>query len=123
LGDPRLATWLEEATGLRHASVMIENMLDPQSVMLDGLLPRDAPDALVERTQPPPRSVSSNKNAPTPRLIAADMGRTRRHSGPLRSRSLTASRPSSPRSSGGMSSNEIDENRARLVVRTRTALR
>ncbi|MGX1791188.1 ROK family transcriptional regulator [Bosea sp. NPDC055332] len=74
-GDARLVTWLDEAAAsLRQAVVMIENMLDPQTVILGGVLPRPVLNALVARIEPLPRSVSLNKAADTPRLIAAEMG-------------------------------------------------
>ncbi len=73
--DPRLLAWLDEAaSSLRQAVVMIENMLDPQTVILGGVLPRPVLKALVARIEPLPRSVSFNKTADTPRLIAAEMG-------------------------------------------------
>lgn len=73
-GDPRLSVWLNEAAlSLRQAIVIIENMLDPQAVVLGGLLPRPVLAALIARILPLPRSVSSN-NADTPRIIAAELG-------------------------------------------------
>lgn len=73
--DPRLLAWLgEAASSLRQAVVMIENMLDPQTVILGGVLPRPVLEALVARIEPLPRSVSLDKAADTPRLIAAEMG-------------------------------------------------
>ncbi|KRE24442.1 hypothetical protein ASE66_04220 [Bosea sp. Root483D1] len=74
-GDVRLLAWLDEAAAsLRQAVVMIENMLDPQTVILGGVLPRPVLEALIARIEPLPRSVSLNKAADTPRLIAAEMG-------------------------------------------------
>jgi hypothetical protein len=52
---------------------MIENMLDPQAVILGGVLPRPVLAALIARIPPLPRSVSFN-DADTPRIIAAEMG-------------------------------------------------
>ncbi|TCR67536.1 ROK family transcriptional regulator [Bosea sp. BK604] len=73
-GDPRLSVWLDEAAAsLRQAIVMIENMLDPQAVVLGGVLPQPVLAALIKRILPLPRSVSSN-NAEIPRIIAAEMG-------------------------------------------------
>jgi predicted NBD/HSP70 family sugar kinase len=74
-GDTRLLAWLDEAaSSLRQAVVMIENMLDPQTVILGGVLPRPVLEALVARIEPLPRSVSLDKAADTPRLIVAEMG-------------------------------------------------
>lgn len=74
-GDERLLAWLDEAAAsLRQAVVMIENMLDPQTVILGGVLPRAVLEALLARIEPLPRSVSLNKAVGTPRLIAAEMG-------------------------------------------------
>lgn len=73
--DARMLAWLDEAAAsLRQAVVMIENMLDPQTVILGGVLPRPVLEALIARIAPLPRSVSLNKAADTPRLIAAEMG-------------------------------------------------
>lgn len=74
-GDSRLLDWLDEAaSSLRQAIVMIENMLDPQTVILGGVLPRPVLQALLARIEPLPRSVSLDKAADTPRLIVAEMG-------------------------------------------------
>jgi predicted NBD/HSP70 family sugar kinase len=74
-GDWRLAAWLDEAAAsLRQAIVMIENMLDPQAVILGGVLPQSVLEALIARILPLPRSVSLNKASDTPRIIAAEMG-------------------------------------------------
>lgn len=74
-GDSRLLAWLDEAaSSLRQAIVMIENMLDPQTVILGGVLPRPVLQALLARIEPLPRSVSLDKAADTPRLIVAEMG-------------------------------------------------
>ncbi|KUL92963.1 hypothetical protein DK26_27095 [Bosea sp. WAO] len=74
-GDARLLAWLDEAAAsLRQAVVMIENMLDPQTVILGGVLPLPVLEALVSRIEPLPRSVSLNKAAQTPRLTPAEMG-------------------------------------------------
>lgn len=73
--DGRLLAWLDEAAAsLRQAVAMIENMLDPQTVILGGVLPRPVLEALIARIEPLPRSVSLNKAVDTPRLIATEIG-------------------------------------------------
>lgn len=74
-GDPRLDSWLSEAAAsLRQAIVTLENILDPQTVILGGVLPQPMLADLIARMSPLPKSVSSNKSAAAPRVIAAETG-------------------------------------------------
>ncbi|WP_171179240.1 ROK family transcriptional regulator [Ruegeria sp. HKCCD8929] len=74
--DPDLMAWLETATtALGHAMAIVENMFDPQAVVLGGAMPDAILDHLVTRTPLPDLSVSNRPHAPHPRLIRGASGR------------------------------------------------
>lgn len=74
-GDPALRRWLgEAATSLRNAIVTVENLFDPEAVIIGGLLPDAMLDALVDAIEPLPPSVSSRHNAGGARLMKAAAG-------------------------------------------------
>lgn len=74
-GDQRLAGWIDRAARkLQHAIVVLENCLDPQSVILGGIAPRPILEAIAAKLTPLPRSVSSNRAGDTPRVTLAQMG-------------------------------------------------
>jgi predicted NBD/HSP70 family sugar kinase len=74
-GDLRMEAWLSQAAAmLRRAVVMIENLLDPQTVVLGGVLPQPILEALIARIEPLPRTVSSNKPNKAARITAATLG-------------------------------------------------
>jgi predicted NBD/HSP70 family sugar kinase len=73
--DPRLAAWIDlAAQKLRHGIVVLENCLDPQSIILGGVIPRPILEAIAAKLAPLPRSVSSNRPGDTPRVMLAQMG-------------------------------------------------
>ncbi|HEV7367544.1 ROK family transcriptional regulator [Arenibaculum sp.] len=66
-GDPRLEAWIGEAAEmLGRAVVILENCLDPETVILGGVLPEPVLEAIAARMEPLPRSVSSARSAPGP---------------------------------------------------------
>lgn len=74
--DPDLMAWLEQASqALGHALGIIENLFDPQTVVLGGAMPDAVLDHLVAQTRLPDLSVSNRPNAPHPRLIRGASGR------------------------------------------------
>ncbi|MEX0364495.1 MAG: ROK family protein [Ruegeria sp.] len=76
LRDPDLMAWLETATtALGHAMAIVENMFDPQAVVLGGAMPDAVLDHLVTQTPLPDLSVSNRPHAPHPRLIRGASGR------------------------------------------------
>lgn len=74
-GDPKLMRWLDDCAGhLRCAIVSIENLLDPEAVIIGGLMPDAMLDALIAGIEPLPPSVSSRHNPGGARLIKAARG-------------------------------------------------
>lgn len=74
--DPRLITWLEQATvALSQAVGVIENLFDPQSIILGGAMPEDVLKHLVDHTQLPDLTVSNRADARLPRLKVGEVGR------------------------------------------------
>lgn len=72
-GDPRLGEWLDEAARhLRQAVAMVENLLDPETIVIGGIMPEPVMDALIARMLPLPSSVRSD--AQNPRLVKAQVG-------------------------------------------------
>ncbi|WP_028033924.1 ROK family transcriptional regulator [Chelativorans sp. J32] len=74
-GDPKLKAWLQEAASqLRTAIVTVENLLDPQAVVIGGSVPEPLLNALIELTMPLPRTLTSRHGEQQPRLIKAQSG-------------------------------------------------
>src|SRR5215475_11921863 len=74
--DPRLDGWLDGAVEpFRIGLNMLENIFDPEAILLGG----DAPDwlleRLAERVQPLYRSLGSGRRRRWPRLMRATLGR------------------------------------------------
>lgn len=75
-GDPDLLEWLETARlALGHAMAIIENLFDPQTVVLGGAMPDAILDHLIANAPLPDLSVSNRPNAPLPRLMRGASGR------------------------------------------------
>lgn len=75
-GDQTFLHWLDEAgPALSHALEIIENVLDPQTVVLGGALPQSMLAALMERVTLSARSVSTRKDRTHPRILAGACGR------------------------------------------------
>jgi predicted NBD/HSP70 family sugar kinase len=76
-GDPALTNWLESAAGpLSRAIAMLENLLDPQAVVLGGALPDAVLDDLIARLDLPAASVSNRPDRKRPRVLRGVSGRT-----------------------------------------------
>jgi predicted NBD/HSP70 family sugar kinase/biotin operon repressor len=74
--DPRFMTWLESGTqALTQAIGLIENLFDPQTVILGGAMPKVVLDHLVSKTHLPELSVSNRIDNPNPRLQCGTCGR------------------------------------------------
>jgi predicted NBD/HSP70 family sugar kinase len=74
-GDPRLLAWLEEAAAkLRQVLVGVENLLDPQSVIIGGILPEPMLDRLIASLAPLPQSVAARRRDGLPRIMKATAG-------------------------------------------------
>jgi predicted NBD/HSP70 family sugar kinase len=74
-GDRGLLAWLEDAAAhLRQAIVGIENLLDPQTVIIGGILPEAMLDELILRLAPLPQSVAARRRAALPRIMRSAAG-------------------------------------------------
>ncbi len=75
-GDPDLLAWLDTASAaLGHAMAIVENLFDPQTVVLGGAMPDAILDHLVAHAPLPDLSVSNRPHAPFPRLMRGASGR------------------------------------------------
>ncbi len=75
-GDPDLTDWLQSASAiLGHALAIVENLFDPQAVVLGGAMPDTILDYLVAHAPLPEVSVSNRPLAPHARLIRGASGR------------------------------------------------
>ncbi len=74
-GDARLEAWIDQAAdGLRTAIINIENIFDPETVLLGGILPETLLDALYQRILPLPRSVASQREDRSERVLKSTPG-------------------------------------------------
>lgn len=74
-GDPRLLAWLNmAAAALGRAIGMLENLLDPESVVLAGALPDAVLNDLIARLDLPPGSVARRCTRSAPRVQRGTSG-------------------------------------------------
>lgn len=74
-GDARLVAWLNmAAAALGRAIVMLENLLDPETVILTGALPDAVLDDLIARLDLPPGSVARRATRKAPRVQRGTSG-------------------------------------------------
>ena len=67
-----LADWVNEIAPIFHRAIQtIENLFDPQTIVLGGLAPADLIQALVATTKDLPTSISSRYDRTTQRVIAS----------------------------------------------------
>ncbi|MEO0691935.1 MAG: ROK family transcriptional regulator [Pseudomonadota bacterium] len=75
-GDPALQAWLDRAVEpLTAAITIVENLLDPQAVILGGAMPDTVLDHLIGAVALPDRSVANRTDRTHPRLIRGASGR------------------------------------------------
>lgn len=75
-GDERLNSWLvSAAAALGHALHIVENLFDPQTVVLGGAMPEALLDKLVAMVDPSIASVSHRMDNDLPRLQRGVSGR------------------------------------------------
>jgi predicted NBD/HSP70 family sugar kinase len=73
---PAVNGWVADAAAaLSEAITIIENMLDPQTVVLGGALPDRLVSALIDRIELSDRSVSCRPDRSLPRLMCGAAGR------------------------------------------------
>ncbi|TPW27174.1 ROK family transcriptional regulator [Pararhizobium mangrovi] len=73
--DPLLLEWLEEAA--RHLLPIVatlENILDPETIVLGGMLPGRIVDSLIQRLEPLALSVSDRQKRQVPRVMHGQTG-------------------------------------------------
>ena len=71
----RMLKWVEEAGyALRRAIVSIENLLDPEVVIIGGTIPAPVLDALMQVIEPLPSRIAVSGANDQPRLIQAKVG-------------------------------------------------
>lgn len=74
-GDPTMTGWIASAaTHLRLALNAVENLLDPEAILIGGDLPETISQALIDRIEPLMPSVSARRGRDWPRLIRATAG-------------------------------------------------
>jgi len=75
-GHPELARWLDDAaSALAGAITLIENLLDPETVILGGALPDGVIDALIDRIALSDASVAHRPGRRIPRVQRGASGR------------------------------------------------
>lgn len=73
--DPEFQTWMETAaTVLRILVVNLENMFDPETIVINGFMPQPILAELERRATPLLPSVSSRRQRVAPRLILGAVG-------------------------------------------------
>ncbi|HVZ00564.1 MAG TPA: ROK family transcriptional regulator [Dongiaceae bacterium] len=74
-GDPAVEGWLRSTLGpLRQAINMMEGMLDPETIILGGVMTEPLLRWIVERLPPLAVSVADHDDRPLPRLIVGTAG-------------------------------------------------
>ncbi|ABD55506.1 ROK family transcriptional regulator [Jannaschia sp. CCS1] len=73
---PAMEAWLQSAAGALSPAVQIlENLIDPEAIVMTGAMPPALLDELAGRVTLPERSVSNRADRARPRLIAGTAGR------------------------------------------------
>jgi predicted NBD/HSP70 family sugar kinase len=75
-GHPALLGWIEQAAGLLAPVIaMLENLFDPETVILGGGMPEGVIDALIAAMSPQPISVANRPGRTIPRVQRGATGR------------------------------------------------
>jgi len=71
--DPRLMAWCQEAAGhLRNAVCVVENLLDPKTIVIGGSAPKALVQHLVALAEPLHRSVRGGVALPHDRIVLSE---------------------------------------------------
>ncbi|MEO0386033.1 MAG: ROK family transcriptional regulator [Pseudomonadota bacterium] len=74
--NPHLLEWLDRAAEpLSAAITIVENLFDPETVILGGAMPNALLDRLIGSVTLSPRSVAERTDRPTPRVLRGASGR------------------------------------------------
>ncbi len=75
-GDRDLNDWLEQASqALAMAVTIVENLFDPETIILGGAMPTAVLEHLVDNCVLPDQSVSNRPDTDAPRLQSGRTGR------------------------------------------------
>ncbi len=75
-GQTDLIAWLDQAAmAMSQAVLILENLFDPQSIILGGAMPDEVLDYIISKIDPPDRSVANRPNRSHPRLLRGGSGR------------------------------------------------
>lgn len=73
--NPVLMDWIDDAASYLGPMVaMLENILDPQTIVLGGALPDAIIDGIIARMSPLPTSVASRRQRELPRVLRGKTG-------------------------------------------------
>ena len=88
--------WIVDVAPLfRAALVTIENLFDPETIVVGGLAPKRLLERLVDAAAPLPNSIAARSDRRAPRVTLSPSGRTRCSSARRRSPSRACSRRAS----------------------------
>jgi len=74
-GSPVVDLWIEEAAPLLRAAVVtIENLFDPETILIGGLMPDDLLKRLVAAAEPLPHSIAEHAGRTAPRVKLTQEG-------------------------------------------------
>lgn len=72
---PGVLDWIRQAAGhLRPAIAMLENLFDPEAIVIGGAMPESILDGLVAALDPLLPSIAARPNRPRPRILRGSMG-------------------------------------------------
>lgn len=75
-GNPHLNDWLDHASApLAQVIGMVENLFDPQSIILGGAMPAPLLDYLISQITLAPGSIADRSDRLTPRVVRGKSGR------------------------------------------------
>ncbi|MCX5496383.1 ROK family transcriptional regulator [Kaistia dalseonensis] len=74
-GSPIFDAWLAEVAPLMQAAIVsIENLFDPETIIIGGHAPRRLIERLVEAAEPLPHSIAERPDRSAPRITLSDDG-------------------------------------------------
>jgi predicted NBD/HSP70 family sugar kinase len=74
-GEPAMQTWLTEAGhAIGRAVAALENLLDPEAIILGGAAPEAIFEALMQSLEPLPPGLGARADRARPRVLRAELG-------------------------------------------------
>jgi predicted NBD/HSP70 family sugar kinase len=75
-GSPAIETWIAEAAPLFRAAVAtIENLFDPETIVVGGMMPESLLARLIAAAEPLPHSIAEHAGRTVPRLVLTGEGK------------------------------------------------